>query len=463
MISRDHIDPSLGGDAVPATLVEPVFVRSGWREWATSFAGRIMLIVLLGLAVFGAIPLGTYVYDRTLGATALQAESIAQRVISVVETYEAQSPLRRRDVPRLVSTRYFTVSLRPQPPPLIPPPPEGLTAEVGPRLQLFGDRPVRMWPTTGPEGNGILVAVAVTGGWLIFDARPEPNEGDPWVRGWTWAALAFAILSVAFLLVRRTAAPVGQFALAADRFGTDVKAPPLPEAGSSEVRRAIRAFNRMQERLRRYVDDRTMMMAAISHDLRTALTRLKLRAEFIDDTEQRAKAVNDLDEMQQMLESTLAFARDEAVQEPRSRVDLAALLQSLCADYADGGKNVRYQGPDRTVFDGRPVALRRAFANLIENAVRYGNEALVTLSIDHGTCTVRVEDCGPGIPLALRERVFAPFYRIEGSRSRETGGMGLGLAVVRSVVRGHGGDITLGDREGGGLVVRIVLPGPTQH
>lgn len=457
------IDPSLGEvvPIEPARESQPAHQRGGWREWIQSFAGRMMLIVLVGLAVFGAIPLGTYIYDRTIGAIALQAESISQRVISVVETYEAQPPQRRRDVPRLVSTRYFTVSLRPQPPPLAPPPPEGLIAELTPRLAPFGERPVRMWPTRGPDGDGILVAVAVTGGWLMFDARPEPNEGDPWVRGWAWAALAFAVLSITFLLVRRTAAPVGQFALAADRFGTDVNAPPLPEAGSPEVRRAIRAFNRMQERLRRYVDDRTMMMAAISHDLRTALTRLKLRAEFIDDNEQRAKAVNDLDEMQLMIESTLAFARDEAVQEKRSRVDLAALLQSLCADYSDSGRNVRYQGPDRAVFEGRPVALRRAFANLIDNAVRYGDEALVTLAAENGACVVRVEDRGPGIPLALREQVFAPFYRIESSRSRETGGMGLGLAVVRSVVRGHGGDITLGDREGGGLVVRVVLPGPT--
>ena len=162
-----------------------------------------------------------------------------------------------------------------------------------------------------------------------------------------------------------------------------------------------------------------------------------------------------------MLESTLAFARDESVQEPRSRVDLAALLQSLCSDHADVGQNVKYQGPDRVPFDGRPVALRRAFGNLIENAVRYGGEALVTLGSKDGNCTVLVEDRGPSIPSSMRERVFAPFFRLESSRNRETGGMGLGLAVVRSVVRGHGGDIGLLDREGGGLSVRVTLPCPS--
>lgn len=426
--------------------------------WTQSLVGRFTLIVLIGLLIVQSTQLDFYLYDRTYGRTALEAESTAQRIISVVETYENAPGPRRRDFLRVVSTRYFTVSLRPLPPPLSPPPPTGLIAELVPRLQPLGDRRFNIWPTQGPDGDGTLVAVAATGGWLMFDVRSEPRESNPQVRAGAILALSLLVLIVAFLLVRRAAAPVWQFATAANRFGTDVNAPPLPENGSPEVRRAIRAFNRMQDRLRRYVDDRTMMVAAISHDLRTALTRLKLRAEFIDDGEQRTKAVHDLDEMQQMLESTLAFARDEAVQEVRGRVDIAALLQSLCADHFDAGQNVRYEGPDRLAYDGRPVALRRAFANLIDNAVRYGGEALVTAASEADTVVVRIEDRGPGIPRELRERVFAPFFRIETSRSRDTGGMGLGLAVARSVVRGHGGDIILAERSGGGLSVAITLP-----
>ena len=453
---------SLLGEETPAAAApSETNERRGWRAWFTSFAGRITLVLILGLLLVQSIPLGFYIYDRTIGRSALQAESIAQRVISVVETFENAPGPRRRDVLRAVSTRYFTVSLLPQPPPVEPPPPFGLMAEITPRLTPLGDRPVRIWPTRGPDGDGMLIGVAVNPGWLLFDVRAEPNEANPYVRFYTLGTLALVVLVVAILMVGRLAAPVGQFALAADRFGTDVNAPPLPERGSPEVHKAIRAFNRMQQRLRRYVDDRTLMMAAISHDLRTALTRLKLRAEFIDDDEQRGKAIADLDEMQSMLESTLAFARDESVQEPRSRVDLAALLQSLCSDHADVGQNVKYQGPDRVPFDGRPVALRRAFGNLIENAVRYGGEALVTLGSKDGNCTVLVEDRGPSIPSSMRERVFAPFFRLESSRNRETGGMGLGLAVVRSVVRGHGGDIALLDREGGGLSVRVTLPCPS--
>jgi signal transduction histidine kinase len=254
------------------------------------------------------------------------------------------------------------------------------------------------------------------------------------------------------------ARPLRRFAAAAERLGLDVYGPPLPEHGSRELRQATRAMNRMQARIRRLVDDRTQMLAAISHDLRTALTRLRLRAEYIDDAEQQKKALADLDDMRAMLDATLAFARDDARAEPRSRVDLASLLQSLCDDHADAGHVAHYGGPARAALDARPVALRRAFANLLDNAVRYGGEAEVTLSDRADGLAVEIADRGPGIAPELREKVFEPFFRIEASRSRDTGGSGLGLAVARSIVRGHGGEITLGDRAGGGLVVRVELP-----
>jgi signal transduction histidine kinase len=159
-----------------------------------------------------------------------------------------------------------------------------------------------------------------------------------------------------------------------------------------------------------------------------------------------------------MLESSLTFARDETVSEPRARVDLSALLQSVCDARADSGNDVTLDASDRLEIEGRPVALRRAFANLVENAVRYGGTAEVLLTREDGDVVLTVADRGPGIAPELHERVFVPFYRVEGSRSRETGGMGLGLSTARTTVRGHGGDVTLRDREGGGLVVRVVLP-----
>jgi signal transduction histidine kinase len=297
------------------------------------------------------------------------------------------------------------------------------------------------------------------GSWLTIALRAD-------ILGWTWrfrfllslAVLAAGIAGLAVWAARRVTAPLGGFAAAAERLGTDVEAPPLDESGASEIGQAARAFNRMQERIRRFVDDRTLMLAAISHDLRTSLTRLKLRTEFIEDAEQREKALADLDEMQAMLDSTLSFARDDSAAEARTRVDLGALLESLCDDLADAGQAVRFEGPERVTLECRPGALRRAFLNLIDNALAYGGEAAVTLADGGKDLVVTVADRGPGVAAEMRERVFSPFFRLEGSRSRDTGGTGLGLAIARSVVRGHGGDVQLGERPGGGLLVEVSLP-----
>jgi signal transduction histidine kinase len=248
------------------------------------------------------------------------------------------------------------------------------------------------------------------------------------------------------------------FTSAADRLGLDMNAPPLTEEGPREVRQASHAFNNMQRRLQRFVRDRTQMLAAISHDLRTPITRLKLRAELIEDEQQQKKMLSDLDEMEAMIAATLSFARDEFAHEPRAALDLAALLQTVCDEAADAADAASYDGPARFAFTGRPTALKRAFANLIDNAVKYGAAARVALTVAQGTVSVAIDDDGPGIAEAEFDRVFDPFYRIESSRSRETGGVGLGLAVVRSVVRGHGGDITLANRPEGGLRATVVLP-----
>ena len=252
--------------------------------------------------------------------------------------------------------------------------------------------------------------------------------------------------------------PLRSFADAAERIGLDVRSPPLPEQGSRELRNATRAFNLMQARLRRFVDDRTMMLAAISHDLRTMLTRLKLRAEFIEDAEQQAKAISDLDEMQAMLDSTLAFARDDAAEEPRTRTDLAALVQSLCDDMADAGQPVTCQTHGRLAYVCAPGAIKRAVQNIVINAIKYGFSAWVEVREEANRIDISVTDTGPGIPADRREDIFRPFYRLETSRNRETGGSGLGLAVARSIARRHGGDIVLEDADGGGLTVRLSLP-----
>ncbi len=297
------------------------------------------------------------------------------------------------------------------------------------------------------------------GSWLLFTTG-DPVEGAfRLVRFVLWMAGIVAVIALVSLWAgRRITAPLARFAAAAERLGVDGEAEPLPEAGPMELRAATRAFNRMQERLRRFVADRTQMVAAMSHDLRTPLTRLRLRAELVEDEEMQRKMLSDLDEMEAMVNATLAFARDDARHEPRGPLDLAALLQSLCDDREDAGQNAAFDGPAHVTVQGRPVALRRAFANLIDNAIAYGGGVRVRLGRDDGVARVDIDDDGPGIPASEFEKVFAPFYRLERSRSRDTGGVGLGLATARTIVRGHGGDITLANREEGGLRVTVTLP-----
>jgi signal transduction histidine kinase len=248
------------------------------------------------------------------------------------------------------------------------------------------------------------------------------------------------------------------FAGAAERLGLDVDAPPLPEEGPREVRRASRAFNEMQGRLRSFVRDRTQMLAAISHDLRTPITRLRLRAEFMEDGEQKDRMLSDLDEIQAMIAATLDFARDDFAGEPRRALDLAVLLRDICDEFRDVGADVTWEGPAHATQVGAPAALKRAFSNLIGNAVNYGGGGAVRLTVEQDFCRILVEDRGPGLAEADLERVFEPFVRAEGSRSRETGGVGLGLAITRSIVRGHGGDVTLANRPEGGLRATVALP-----
>ncbi len=315
-----------------------------------------------------------------------------------------------------------------------------------------------------PIGRSLRVSFQLgDGSWLNFTA-PTEVEAPFWSLRFVLSltVMALTVIALSAWVVRRLTAPLAVFARAAERLGRDVNAPPLSETGPREVRQATRAFNEMQRRLRKFIDDRTRMIAAISHDLRTPITRMRLRAEFVEDPEQQAKMLNDLQEMETMISSVLAFARDEAAVEPRKTVDLVALLEGVCADAAEAGRPVHFEakgeGEGAITLSCRPMTLRRAFANLIDNAIKYGGEARVALVATNGEVTVRIDDQGSGIPENERERVFAPFYRMERSRSRETGGAGLGLAVARTIVRAHGGDVVLGTTPDGGLRAEVTLP-----
>ena len=432
------------------------------RLWPEGIAARLGLLLLAGLAVFGIVAGLFYLDERRDRAVEHFGRVLSVRMLAIVELLENATPEERRKLVTALSDRRLRIRLL-----LDPPqgrewdPPDSMDEDAGRHLRRLEPRPVLMRFGDAPAGerhrHRILIAVGLKEGvWAEFSVRPTY-----WPRAGPLIWLGVVALLVALGLVwgaHRTTRPLRRLAEAADRLGLDAGLTPLPERGPRELRNAARAFNRMTARIRRLVDDRTLMLAAVSHDLKTMLTRLRLRAEFIEDGEQKEKAAADLDEMQAMLEATLAFARDDAADERPVAVDLAAMLQSLTADLADAGRDASYDGPDRLTLRGRAVALRRMFENLLDNALRYGGEARVSLRQADGQAAVLVEDRGPGIPEALRERVFDPFFRVEASRSRDTGGSGLGLAVVRAIVQRHGGEIALEDRPGGGLSVRVMLP-----
>lgn len=307
---------------------------------------------------------------------------------------------------------------------------------------------------------GLTISAPLSGGgWLNVTTRVRVPA-----VAWAWPALVSMLLAVAAILlvvaltVRRITRPLTALSAAAERLGRGEEVTALEETGPAELRRTTAAFNAMQERLTRFVRDRTAMLAAIGHDLRTPITALRLRAELVEDEETRERLLAIIAEMQEMTEATLAFARQEAQREETRPVDLSALVGSLCDDLAEMGRDVAFTGPDRLPYSCRPVALRRALRNLVDNAVTYGMRARVALAATGDGVTVTVDDDGPGIPEADLERVFGPFVRLEASRSRETGGVGLGMAIARSIVRAHGGDITLANRPEGGLRATITLP-----
>ena len=270
--------------------------------------------------------------------------------------------------------------------------------------------------------------------------------------------LLVTVALLAALAVRALTRPLAVLADAAGELGRDIRRPPLAETGPLEVRRAARAFNTMQDRLIRYIEDRDRILAAVSHDLKTPITRLRLRTELLDDSPLREKFQADLDDMQRMAQTSLDFLRGGEDSEPMAALDLNALLESLQEDAEDAGREVRITGAARQPLPCRPLALKRCLTNLVDNALKYGQRAEIAVADGPARLTLIVRDHGPGIPAAELEKVFEPFYRLEGSRSRDTGGSGLGLSIARNIARAHGGELTLRNHPQGGLEAVLELP-----
>ena len=449
---------------------------SFWRRfWPASLAGRTALVLILGLMAVQALGLTIHAFDRVELQRASEARENSVRAFNLWRALVISPPDRRSailaeaDLPATLSATYDPHPATPSDLRPIPLHIARLFRVEGAGQGALPAPPRRFRPTevrageVGPDSFSISMRFPDQG-WLNLIFRhphPRPWHSDTFLI----AFIAMSVTAALLILwgVRRLTRPVADLAAAAERLGRDVNAPALPESGPAEVATAAAAFNTMAANIRRFVADRTQMLAAISHDLRTPITRLRLRAEFLDDDEQRAKMLADLAEMEAMIASTLAFARDDAANEPASSVDLASLARTVLDEAADAcpehAGDIAFDGPEHLIIRVRPVALKRALSNLVGNALKYGSAARLVLERRGESVVMLLDDEGPGIPENVQEKVFQPFQRIEDSRNRETGGTGLGLTIARSILRAHGGEVTLHNRGEGGLRVAIRLPG----
>jgi signal transduction histidine kinase len=459
----------------------------------------LVALVVGGILVTQALALSLYHADRMQALESAQSRQAAECVAGFAQMLKAESPAHRRMMMRPLMFAH-RMDGRPEAarnfPNLSPPddhggpPPENSPQDGaqpdnstpdGPPPE--GMPPDGMHPPGGlPPPPNFLIHLPEMGEFgpppfgepflehihaesiLPDGTRLTLDSPQPLSRFFTpsFAAYIAAVVAVGMLgsiwSVSLATKPLSRLSEAADRFGADVHAPPIAETGPREVKQAATAFNRMQRRLRQFVMDRTRMLAAISHDLRTPLTRMRLRAEMMEDGEQRTKMLADLQEMEDMVGASLAFARDENADEPSTPIDLAALMETIAADARDMEQPVKLATDGSLTVQMRPRALKRAIVNILDNAVRYAGGAQMTLTRDHDEAVLRIADHGPGIPEAERENVLRPFYRCETSRSRDTGGIGLGLSIASDTISAHGGKMALSETPGGGLTVEVRLP-----
>jgi len=424
--------------AVRAALGLEAAGRAAALAWLVADAPRAMRPRILAAA---SSPSARFTIDRMPVADPsadARARALARRVEAALDPWPAGSV--RADLHRL----------RDAPPPM---------AAMAPRMGRDMERMHRrMAEIQGRRALAELrLSIPLDGGdWLNLVARfrrPAPQWAWPAVLGFALSALALGI--VLWLALARITRPLAALAGAADRLGRGEQVAALPETGPEEARRLTAAFNRMQAHLTSMIEERTRLLAALGHDLRSPITALRVRAEMVEEDETRSRMIATLDEMQEMVEAVLAFARGIARSEPEERIELAPFLRELAEDaQAPAPAEV----PERLVVTARAGSLRRALRNLIDNAQRYGGGAEVAARPVAGGVEITVADRGPGIPADQLDAVFEPFRRLEGSRSRETGGTGLGLAIARAVAQAHGGSLTLANRAGGGLVATLALP-----
>lgn len=423
--------------------------------------GRLFVILLLALTLEFAV--GTLIYERA-GHLSLQddeARRLAEHLV-IARKLVAEQPVEERHTLaiQLTTDRYDVhwTAAAPPPPPLAP-------ELERMRRQIITWEPSlersRLWlrltsPGRVAEINGGLQLPDRS--WLYFGMR---HSGDNWT--FTIGRIGLALIPVVALLVaggvliRRTLAPLKDLTRATEHIGLRDEVI-VAEGGTSDVRDLIRAFNAMQKRIHRLINERTETLAAVGHDLRTPLARMQLRLESLSDPHARDAMGGDLAEMGEMIDSLLAFLGGEKNGEPPVRTDVAVMVATIVDAFQDQGRDVSYDGPDHLELEVRPLSLRRAVMNLIENALHYGARADVGVQRRDGELLIRIDDEGPGIPRDKMEEVLKPFARLDEARQRNTRGLGLGLAIVARAVEQEGGLLTLANRPGGGLRAEICLP-----
>lgn len=449
-----------------------------------SLFGQIVLALVTGLVVAHLVGAWLMVDERARFGERLRGEYAAQRIAGLITLLDGTAPEERRRVVRALSVPPTRVSLdQPwQTERDLSPDAEAFLRRVARELerpvelQVLSIRPAPPRPEErrqfgphaqrgeGHAGPRHLVMVSAQarladGAVLTFrQALPEaPGDWPLRVLG-LLALLAVVVALLSGWAVRRLTRPLAALADAADGLARNLDQPPLPEKGPQEVARAARSFNAMQRALKTYLETRAQALAGVSHDLRLPLTRLRLRLEQLPEGAARAAIERDVEEMDEMISGTLDYLRAGSDTEQAVKLNLVALLEGLAEDAEAAGAKVSLHGTANPVA-ARPQGLRRCLANLIDNARRYGGgEIDVTLADGAASVEIRIEDRGPGIPQEDRERVFEPYFRLESSRARHTGGAGLGLAIARAVARAHGGEVRVEAREGGGTRAIVTLP-----
>ncbi|MBB3120193.1 ATP-binding protein [Pseudoduganella violacea] len=445
-------------------------MKAFWR----SMTGRVFLVLMLGIVASAALTQWLAVNERQRTLSRYRDYHALERVEQLITTAEVVLPEARGQYLRVASKG----GLRLEPIESLgaaTQPPTEFSRALGARLgadylltPLAGrpeacDQPRQSNSIFGPtqwRGTCEEILVRMRDGQLlklsVLPPRSPPPTGHNEYAVFLPFLLSIAIL--AYLVTRMTMRPLKKLAQAAKDLGNDINHPPLALAGASEIRQAGAAFNAMQARIRQHIFQRTEMLAAITHDLQTPLTRMRLRLEKVRDEDLQQKLIGDLSAMQQMVKEGLDLARSMDTTEAMQALDLDSLLDSVCADAVDAGQRVELDGRSTMAMMCRPLDIRRCLVNLLDNAVKYGQQAQVAVERVGGAARIRIRDSGPGIPADQLARVFEPFYRIETSRSRSSGGTGLGLTIARNIAEQHGATLTLANLEQGGLEATLVIP-----